>query len=317
MDRAFSRVLVPSRFHVESHGCIFPFWGFGFIMPGMHALDNTPIIFSDLDGTLLDHDTYGFVPALPALSMIKEKQIPLVLTSSKTLTEIIGLRRDLENAHPFIAENGSVVGIPPDYFPGFGPTENGFKMASGIWVKCMGGNREEVLATLNQLRDDHGFPFEGFADMSPARLAGVTGLSEKGASLARERLSTEPILWQGTGEQWKGFTRELSKTGLGWVQGGRFISISRPFDKKDGVELLLDLYQTHCQVIPLTIGLGDSPNDKAMLDMMDTAVVIRSGQSDRIIPDGPGTVIRTTRKGPEGWQEAMDEIFKKGGIYGG
>lgn len=286
-------------------------------MPGMQALNNTPIIFSDLDGTLLDHDTYGFAPALPALSMLKEKQIPLVLTSSKTLAEIMGLRRDLDNDHPFIAENGSVVGIPQDYFPGFGPAESGFGMASGIWVKCMGGNREDLLITLNQIRDDHGFQFEGFADMSPARLAGVTGLSEEGACLAKERLGTEPILWQGAGGQWEAFARELTAAGLAWVRGGRFISISRPFDKRDGVEFLLDLYRSGPRVSPLTVGLGDSPNDKAMLDIMDIAVIIRSGQSERIIPDGPGTVIRTTRKGPEGWQEAMDVIFKEGGIYGG
>jgi len=34
-----------------------------------------PLIFTDLDGTLLDHETYSFGPALPALNLIKEKRI--------------------------------------------------------------------------------------------------------------------------------------------------------------------------------------------------------------------------------------------------
>ncbi len=35
------------------------------------------IVFSDLDGTLLDHRIYDYSPALPALEMLQEKQIPL------------------------------------------------------------------------------------------------------------------------------------------------------------------------------------------------------------------------------------------------
>ena len=145
--------------------------------------------------------------------------------------------------------------------------------------------------------------------MAPARLAQVTGLTEAQAIQAGRRLSTEPILWQDTPEQWDAFARRLADAGLGWVQGGRFISISRPFDKKDGVACLLDLYTADSGKRPFTIGLGDSPNDQAMLDMMDIAVVIRSARCDQITLNRPPTIIRTTAKGPEGWQEAMDTIF--------
>ncbi|MCH6574886.1 MAG: HAD hydrolase family protein, partial [Bacteroidetes bacterium] len=36
------------------------------------------VIFSDLDGTLLDHDTYSFQAASEAIELIKSKNIPLV-----------------------------------------------------------------------------------------------------------------------------------------------------------------------------------------------------------------------------------------------
>jgi mannosyl-3-phosphoglycerate phosphatase len=67
------------------------------------------VIFSDLDGTLLDRDTYSFEPARPALRLIKERDIPLVLSSSKTRAEIELHRRRLENHHPFTSENGGGV----------------------------------------------------------------------------------------------------------------------------------------------------------------------------------------------------------------
>ncbi|CAG0948086.1 partial Glucosyl-3-phosphoglycerate/mannosyl-3-phosphoglycerate phosphatase, partial [Anaerolineae bacterium] len=74
------------------------------------------IIFSDLDGTLLDAADYSFAAAKPALAMIHERGIPLILCSSKTRSEIEIYRRRLDNVHPFIAENGGGIFIPKGYF---------------------------------------------------------------------------------------------------------------------------------------------------------------------------------------------------------
>ena len=269
---------------------------------------NEIIVFTDLDGTLLDHDTYGFEPARSALAMLARKKIPVILNSSKTLVEILKIRRALGNCNPFIAENGSVVAVPEQTFPGLARKDPMFQSQSGLLVKRLGGDRESVLDILKRLRQTHNFSFEGFADMTPARLSRVTGLTEAQAIQAGQRLSTEPILWQDTPGQWEAFAGHLADAGLGWVQGGRFISISRPFDKKDGVACLLDLYTADKGEIPFTIGLGDSPNDQAMLDMMDIAVVIRSARCHQIKLSRPQTIIRTTAKGPEGWREAFKFI---------
>ena len=67
------------------------------------------IIFSDLDGTLLDHKTYTFEPASEALSVLKSRKIPLILSSSKTKAEIERIQSKLTLKEPFIFENGSGV----------------------------------------------------------------------------------------------------------------------------------------------------------------------------------------------------------------
>jgi len=75
------------------------------------------IIFTDLDGTLLDRETYTFEPALPALRILQEKGIPLILSSSKTRAEIELYRKRLENDHPFVSENGGQCSFPRAIFP--------------------------------------------------------------------------------------------------------------------------------------------------------------------------------------------------------
>ena len=75
------------------------------------------VIFSDLDGTLLHPQTYSFEAAEPALSALRRQNTPLVLCTSKTRAEVELWRERLDNAHPFIVENGGAVYIPRGYFP--------------------------------------------------------------------------------------------------------------------------------------------------------------------------------------------------------
>ena len=73
----------------------------------MRSMTTTPelIIFTDLDGTLLDWYTYSFEHSQTALRLIKGKGVPLILSSSKNRAEIEVYRRRLENNHPFVSEN--------------------------------------------------------------------------------------------------------------------------------------------------------------------------------------------------------------------
>ncbi len=63
------------------------------------------VIFTDLDGSLLDTETYRFDAARAALEELTARQVPLVLCTSKTRAEVEPLRQELGNTDPFIAEN--------------------------------------------------------------------------------------------------------------------------------------------------------------------------------------------------------------------
>ena len=74
------------------------------------------IVFTDLDGSLLDSTTYSFKAATPALNALREQGIPLVLVSSKTRAEMEPLRQRLGHCDPFIVENGGAVFVPHGLF---------------------------------------------------------------------------------------------------------------------------------------------------------------------------------------------------------
>ncbi|MFB3136761.1 MAG: HAD hydrolase family protein [Nitrospirales bacterium] len=64
------------------------------------------VIFTDLDGSLLDTETYRFDAARAALEELTARQVPLVLCTSKTRAEVEPLRQELGITDPFIVENG-------------------------------------------------------------------------------------------------------------------------------------------------------------------------------------------------------------------
>src|SRR3978361_1697020 len=71
------------------------------------------LIFSDLDGTLLDSN-YKYDAACTALAAAAIRDVPIVLSSSKTRAEIEIARSGMGNAYPFIPENGGAAVIPED-----------------------------------------------------------------------------------------------------------------------------------------------------------------------------------------------------------
>lgn len=256
------------------------------------------IIFSDLDGTLLDHQNYSWEAAKPALERVQESGIPVVLSSSKTAAEVRALRAELGNEEPYIVENGAAVVLPG---PWLGAEEDR--------VVNFGASREVVLSVLQRLRDG-GARFQGFADMSVEQLAQCAGLDRATASLAKERHGTEPLLWQGTAAQLQAFEAELAEENLRLVQGGRFFHAMGRFDKADGARFLLSKYRERYGPAPLaSIALGDSPNDQRMLETADIPVVIRGVNSDQVQLSARRHAMRSIKPGPAGWNDCVLNIL--------
>ena len=261
------------------------------------ARQYTPLlVFSDLDGTLLDHQSYAFDAAGPALEELQRTHSILVLASSKTAAEIIDLRKRIGFEHcPAIVENGAGLLEPGD---GVELTEN--------------GTYQEIRSILDQVPSDLRQKFEGFGDNTPERVAQLTGLSVSDAALAKARRFSEPGQWSGSAEELDAFLQELATHDIHARQGGRFLTLSFGTTKADQMFEIVSRYAP----API-IALGDAPNDIEMLEAANYPVVVRNGIGAGIPglrQDATGRVLRTKDEGPTGWNKAVLGLMQQLGI---
>jgi mannosyl-3-phosphoglycerate phosphatase family protein len=273
------------------------------------------VIFTDLDGTLLHPKTYSFEAALPALNTIREKNIPLILCSSKTRAEIEICKIKLENNHPFVSENGGGVFIPEGYFsknhtwfPTYKAAEGGgSKKFADYDVVGLGKPYEEIRKTFTCLRDRFNIKVKGFGDMTAEDVSELTGLTLEEATLAKLRDFSEPFVFQGTPDE--RFLNAIEDCGFHWTQG-RLHHIIGDNDKGKAVNILKSLFETEDYKI-ITIGLGDGLNDLSMLKTVDQPVLIpkENGRHDHRI--NLPNLIKAEGIGPDGWNKAIIELLSR------
>lgn len=259
------------------------------------------MIFTDLDGTLLDHHSYSYLAAMDALRRINDRKIPLIFCSSKTNAEVSELRESMGNTAPYVVENGGAVIVPAGYFSGYGENDH---------VEVFGLRYNEILNILANLRKGKQYSFRGFFDISTRELMESTGLTTDQAERAKLRLCSEPILWESEEKDLEEFQNKLEKYGLRLIRGGRFYHVMGQNDKAAGVQWLMDRYRNdHLGTEFITVALGDSANDQAMLEAADISVVITPVTGEAIKLEACGSVIYPDKTGPEGWNEAIHQIL--------
>jgi mannosyl-3-phosphoglycerate phosphatase len=273
-----------------------------FSTPGLPLL-----VFTDLDGTLLDDDSYSFAAATPALARLRELRIPLIAATSKTLPEAAAINTALGNPHPCIIENGSAVCVPVGYFPE--PLASGD--SRGYEVVRRGPDYNWLTAELARLRDERGYRFTGFADMSDAAVARLTNLTSSAAHNARQRLASEPLVWEDSGEALDRFGEALRRRGLRLLRGGRFWHVLGMADKGTAMGWLVGVYRENGLVRPITVALGDSPNDLDMLRAADVPVVIRRKDGSHMALPGERGARLSAQPGPEGWSSSVLQILQE------
>jgi len=262
---------------------------------------NNYIVFTDLDGTLLNHDDYDFSDAKEAIEYLKSESISIIIATSKTFSEVIKLQKNIGLHSPFIVENGAGIFIPSNCI-----------LADAMiykedWIKVSHAHSYiELRLFFTSLKRE--YPIKGFGDMSVEEVVKLTELDEPSAIDAMKRDFTEPFIIDDSS-----LIPELKEKanfeGLDIVEGGRFFHlISLNQDKANAMNNLTHMYDEYHNTLHKKIALGDSANDFSMIKEADIGVLVKKYDGS-YAPIGTKDIHKTAFSGPKGWNSSIKEIF--------
>lgn len=260
-----------------------------------------------MDATFLDEDSYSYRLSRPALRLVLQHGLAVVLCSSKTSAEIEALLDELGVVLPFVAENGGAIFIPEAYELDVGglPRQGRFR------VLVLGVAYASVRRAFEEIRDQLGAPFRGFGDMDVDEVAKICGLSVPAAARAKQRQFDEAFLIQSDEHDWIApLTRAVAERGLALTRGGRFFHLSSSHDKGRAVEHVNRLFQQRYGQI-VTAAIGDSANDLPMLSAVEHAVLVErpEGGHDPATAAGVSGALCVAGVGPAGWAAAIERLI--------
>jgi len=256
------------------------------------------LIFSDLDGTLIDHHTYSTLIAKKALKSLNARHIPVIFCSSKTYEEQAYLQKQLKYNHPFIIENGSAIVFPNHYFNPSTP-ENAMPISDHHHMITLAQKDihdiHHILENINQKKNT---PLYGFTKATLTEIAEATELNGDAVQRAQNRWFTDTLMTRHLLQE---DVAALENHGFCLSKGGRFLTIQdSTIDKGKSLLLVTQLFANWMKVKPFTIGIGDSANDAAMLKVVDKAFLVQKPDKTWTDIEVEG-LIRIDDIGPEGF----------------
>ncbi len=260
------------------------------------------LVFTDLDGTLLDRNDYAWAAARPAIRRLQEAKIPIIFCTSKTRPEAEYYRRTMVIKDPFITENGGGIFIPRGYFDFDFPH---VKELKGYKVIELAKPYSHVWAKLRELKRAEGVgQMTRFLDMGDEALSKDSGLSSGLARMAKEREYSEAFKFSGDEAV---LQKAAAKLGISLARGERYWCASVGSDKGKAVGILAELFAKKYGSVT-TIGLGDSFNDLPMLKAVDYPILMgcKGGSFKEI---DLANLRKCAASGPEGWAKEIHGIL--------
>ncbi len=241
------------------------------------------VIFSDLDGSLLNHEDYSFKEAKGMLKVINELNIPLIFTTSKTKLECEILQKQMSIKAPFIVENGAAI-----YYP-------------DKEMELLGLEHCKIKIFIDLVKNE--FEILSFSSMRVEDIMEYTLFTYEDAKLAKQREFSEPFLIKD--ERRLTELEVLAEArGMKILKGGRFYHCVGICQDKGRAVQKAKKYYPDCT----TIGLGDNYNDIDMLRVVDIPVLIPHHEG-RYIDISIDNLIKAPHKGSLGWSEALKGIL--------
>lgn len=248
------------------------------------------VVFTDLDGTLLD-GRYDLRGAGNAMDTLHEQGCVCIPASSKTHQELLQLNKVRKFPSPYVLENGAGLCWPSKAEP-----------------ELFGREAPEIYDLLDHIREEHKLRYRTFRDISCEELQLLTGLDKAGAVDAKQRAASVPIVWEDEPAALEKFSEVLGFIGLQVVHGGRFQTVlDAGCTKATAVQKVLEHFHWGTQR-PTIIACGDAANDLDMLAMADIAILFPASNGQYLSFQHPN-LHHGEASGHESWLAALQSLL--------
>lgn len=265
--------------------------------------DHPRVLFSDVDGTLIDEE--GRLPtAWPMVRRALEGTL-VVLTSSRTVEELLAIQHATGIEGPFIAENGALLVLTNEWLD----QGHGSVVRAGdrlLRLLPIGRPETELRTIIRGAAAASGVVIETQRSASSADLGGRSGGV---AAHALARAYSVLVRIAGGAAARLHFFASLTASGLTVTHGGRWHVIQGGSSKGLAARTMLRLIQRRTGRTALAIAVGDGDNDASLLQVADVRVAMRlpdgsvhpslDALPELVVPEAPG---------PEGWPEVLARL---------
>ena len=264
---------------------------------------NNIMIFTDLDGSLLNHDNFDFKKIKIFILQCLSIGIKIIPNSSKTKKEIDFFCDQLGERLPYIVENGSAIHNLDIVSSDFKEVNNSLVFSRTV---------EEILEIIikevpKNLIDKCSF----IKDMNRKMQKEILGLSEAFLPLALERDYSIPFTFSGSDHTINEFKLILERLDLKLHEGGRVFNISDNCSKGSAMKTLVSKIKKDISLNPYIIVVGDSPNDISMLEEANQPCVVPLPNKCNLKDLKFNNILRAKQCAPEGWEEVIRLSLKK------
>jgi predicted mannosyl-3-phosphoglycerate phosphatase (HAD superfamily) len=244
------------------------------------------------------------------LGALEERSIPVVLVSGRSRLQMDDARRRLDHAHPFIAESGSAVFIPEDYF--HRKIEGGMRMGRFL---CMPVATPQPAAreALDALCEAAGISVVTLRSLSPRELAQNTGLPVREAEMVRQGDFEEYFFFAGSSDEDIARFRQIAaERGLSLHEDAPLWGLSVGADLARAVKQTSALYDKSFHGHLATVGVQDNADESAIAEICKRGIRIVRGRAASGEEVEPSERLHTVPvRTPEDWAQLADLLNRR------
>ena len=212
--------------------------------------NNKVLIFTDLDGSLLDRDTFKFDKILQYIKDLISKGIFIIPNSSKTKNEIDSFNKELDEDLPFIVENGAAI--------------YNLNLINASFPEKISLSREisEILDIFNnKISKKYKSKCKFIKNLTSDKQLQIFGQSKEKVKLSMKREYSIPLLYDGSKAEKVDLIKSVNNVGLSLQEGGRVINLCDKISKSRAMKNVVKIFKKISKEKLITIGVGDNFND--------------------------------------------------------